>query len=573
MPPTVAHQDEEDLTLTGATHHVLRDPSSVPHVVTHYDTPPVSPVEHSFLTKFFIKHKTYTAFLFVVITAIVFYAVFSSPKNNQETFFVTLGEVKQYVKVSGQVESSKDANLSFQAGGSVAFVGVKIGDIVEQGKVLATLTSGDAQAAILQAEAGLSSTRAGLAQLQQGSRPEELAIKQQVLENAQVALSQSYNALPDAIQNVDATTADTIKNKFAPLFTFSNGRYSLSFSSCDQRLQTEIEEKRTALENTLADFQKKSSVITAISSTQAIDNAFESGYEAAFATNNLVNSISNLLLASCAASNTNLDGYRTSLSLVKVSMTTLFSDITAKRTTLITSKNAVKQASRDLDLAKAGTDPYRIKAQSAAVSQAESRVVEARSGLAKTIIRAPFPGVISSADLSVGENATPGKTVISMIAHDGFEVQAKVPEVDIAKVRIGESVDVTLDAYGKSVIFPATVTRINPTATTEGTVPVYVIIISFIGKDERIKQGMTANVQIVTDEKENVVVVPARFVKIINGTNGQVTTLVSGKETIKEVSVGVRGVDGSFEIRSGLVPGDVLLPPPTTVRQAQKQNS
>lgn len=536
----------------------------------------ISKTSHSLYTStihFFARHKTYTTILFIIGVVIIFFALFSTPKTQKESYTVAFGPLKQYVKISGQVEASKDANLSFQSVGAVAFVGVKTGDTVEQGKVLATLSGGDAQATLLQAQANLSNAQAVLAQLQQGARPEEIAVKQQAVDNAKSSLDQAYNTLPDAIQNVDATTADIVKNKFSSLFFLSNGAYHLSFSSCDQRLQGEIEIKRTNLESTLAEFQTKSSIVTSLSSIQTIDVAFDEAYKAAIATNDLVNALSNLLLAPCSAGNTSLDGYRATLSVVKVSMTSLFSDITVKRSALITAKNVFNQASRDLDLTKAGTDPYKVKAQAASVSQAEAQVVSARSGLSKTIITAPFKGVISNIDLSLGETVTLGKTVVSMLATDGFEIEAKVPEADIVKVKIGADVDVTLDAYGKDSIFPAKITRINPTATTEGTVPVYKVIVTFIGKDERIRQGMTANVQIVTESKSKVIAIPARFVKVNTVDEGVVTVFVQGKEENKTVRLGIRGVDGLIEVTSGLFEGDVILSPSTTDRQAQKQTN
>lgn len=523
--------------------------------------------------RFFAHHKTYTAFLFIMVTFIVFYFIFSTPKATGETITVTLGPLKQYVKVSGQVASSKDANLSFQTVGTVAFVGVKIGDSVPQGKVLATLSGGDAQVALLQAKANLSNAEAVLAQLEQGPRKEELAIKEQYVDNAKSSLEQAYAALPDAIQNVDAVTADVVKNKFSPLFSFSNGTYQIAFSSCDQRLQGEIETRRNLLEDSLAEFQKRSSVISTLSSVQNIDATFELAYRSAIATNELVNALSGLLLASCSTNNSSLDAYRVTLSTVKTTMTALFSDITAKRSALIVAKNTFSQVSRDLELTKAGNDPYKIKAQAAVVAQAEAQVASAQSGLAKTMIVAPFSGVISNIDLSLGETVSAGKTVVSMLATEGYEVEAKVPEVDIVKIKVGAPVDVTLDAYGKDIIFPATITRINPTATTEGTVPVYKVIVTFTGKDDRIKQGMTANVQIVTETKSKVVIVPARFVKVVTSEKGTVTILNQGKEELREVGLGIRGADGLIEITSGLIGGEELLSPTTGDRQAQKQTS
>ncbi len=520
---------------------------------------------------FFSYHSTYTALLLVMITSVLFFMFFSTPTTQKETFPVSLGSITQYVKVSGSVEASKEANLSFQTGGQVSFVGVNIGDVVTQGKVLATLSGGDAQAVVLQAEANLASAQALLSQLQQGARKEELALKEQVIINSRSTLEQSYYALPDTIQNVDAITADVIKNKFAALFVVNNSKYILSFSSCNQQLQTDIEQKRTNLEDMLAEFQKKSSVIGAISSTKSIDSTFESAYQVAIMTNDLVNSVSNLLLASCSISNSNLDVHRAVLSFIKTTMTALFSDITVKRSVLLAAKNAVNQATRDYDLTRAGTDPYKIKAQTALVSQARAQVATTRLGLSKTVLVAPFSGVVNSVGISEGEIVSVGAPVINIIATDSFEIEAKVPEIDIVKVKLGALVEVTLDAYGKSIVFPATITRINPGARMEGSVPIYTVIITFVGSDARIKQGMTANVQIIAESKSNIIVIPSRFVKVINGEKGTVTIFALGKEEVREVELGIRGADGLIEIKNGLLEGDNLVAPTTSARQSQKK--
>jgi HlyD family secretion protein len=519
------------------------------------------------------KKSGVVSILFFCVIGVFAYKYFVPTKVVAETSIVKLGQLKQYVSVTGSVQSSRDANLSFQTLGSVAHVGVKVGDIVSQGKILATLQSGDAEASLLNAQAQLASAEATLGQLTQGFRKEEVAVKQQMVDNAKNSLEQSYIALPDTIRNVDATTADVVKNKLNSLFVSNGDRYTLSFSSCDQNLQSSIESSRSKIETTLADYQKKSSVISTISQEENIDAVFELAYNATVETNTLVGSISSLLLAPCSSQNTSLDPMRVTLSSVRATMNALFLDITAKRGALNVAKNTLSQATRDLELTKAGTDPYKLKAQAALVSQAEAQVVAAKSGVSKTMIVAPFSGTISDISITEGETVTGGKTVISMLAIDAFEIEAKVPEVDVVKLKTGADVDVTLDAYGKAVTFPATVTRINPTATVEGSVPFYKVIITFTGKDVRIKSGMTANVNIVTESKTQAIILPSRFVQVKDEKNGTIILLKDGKETVRGVVLGVRGQDGLIEIVSGLVPGDEVVSPSTGIRSAQKQTN
>ncbi len=519
----------------------------------------------------FSRNPKITSVAGICVLLVVFFSFFSSTKTATETMTVEMGQLKQSVEVTGSVQASRDASLSFQTLGAVSYVGVKVGDIVQQGKVLATLQSGDAQASLLQAKAQLGSAQATLEQLTQGFRPEEIALKQQIVDNAKSSLEQSYLALPDVIRNVDATTADTIKNKLSTLFINNGDHYTLSFSSCDQSLQSSIEASRSNLENTLAEYQKKSSVISVISSKEDIDAVFEQAYTATVATNNLVSAISNLLLSACSAKNTSLDTSRTTLSTVRTTMNTLFTEISTKRSALNTAKNTLSQATRDLELTKAGTDPYKVKAQASAVNQAEASVASALSGLQKTMIVAPFAGTISDVSVTVGETVSSGKSVISMLAVDAFEIEAKVPEIDIVKVNVGAEVEVTLDAYGKGVVFPATVTRVNPTATVEGSVPMYKVIITFTGNDKRIKSGMTANVRIITENKPQAIVLPARFVEVEDNSNGIVLVREGKEESEREVTLGIRGQDGLVEILSGVEVGDVVVAPSTGIRSAQKQ--
>jgi HlyD family secretion protein len=526
---------------------------------------------YGMLHTFLVRHKTYSTVLFLLTVGVLLFSVFGSVEQGDDTYTVTSGDVAQYVKVTGSVQASRDASLSFQTGGQVAYVSVKGGDKVTKGQVLATLQAGELQASLLQAEALLANKQASYLQLEGGARKEELAIKEQAVTNAEASLSQAYFALPEEIRNVDAVTSDALKNKFSDMFVYTGSSYVLSFSSCDQALQNAIETKRTKLEDAMITFQKKSSSVSALSSYEVLDDAFNASYQVAVLSNDLVNDISSLLLLSCSTSNTGLNTYRTTLSTVKTSMTTLFSSLTAKRATLVTAKNAYNQTKRDLELSKAGTDPYVLNAQSALVSQAEASVAQARATLAKTIITAPFSGVISDVDLSIGETVTQGKTVITMLATDGYEVEAKIPEIDLTKVKVGAKVEVTLDAYGEGEVFSAVVSRISPAATTEGTIPVYKATVTFDKNDTRIRQGMTANIKILAESKTKVITVPVRFVKVVTPKKGQVRLLKGKDILVQDIVLGMRGDNGVYEVLSGLLPKDVVLVPETTVRGAQKQ--
>ncbi len=525
---------------------------------------------HHFITNFKKRPGVFSIGLLVLF--VFFFFFFKSGNSSaEETIKPTKGEIIQTVKISGKVKASSEASMAFQKSGPITYLGVRVGEVVRRGAIIARISSGDENANFLQARASLLNVEANLNQLKQGARPEEIAIKEQTLNNAQSNLDAIYSSLPDSIHNVDQTTADIVKGKLANFFSYSGGSYYLSFSSCDQKAQSAVESNRTSIDSSLLDFEKSASLISVISSKEDIDSTFNKGYLLTGRVNDLISSISSLLLSSCSAQNTSLDSYRTNLALTRPAIISLFSDITSKRTTLVSAKNTFLSAQKDLDLIKAGTDQNKILAQEASVSEAEAKLSFAQSDLDKTIIYAPFDGTVTEVDVVEGETAIANNTVIKLISSNNFEVEAKVPEIDIAKVTVGDPVNVTLDTYGANVIFEGTISRIDPTATLEGNVPMYKVTISFDSNDTRIRVGMTSNVTIITEKKENALSLPIRFIKIDKENGGTVTLKTSKGDETKEVSIGIIGETGLVEITGGLTENDEVVAIQPGDRSAQKQ--
>lgn len=519
----------------------------------------------------FIKVWKKTSILVGVVAVFVAYKIAFPSGDQSEDYTVKTGPLSQVVKLTGTVKSSKDASLSFQSAGQVAFVGVNVGDDVTQGKVLATLSSADLQAVVLQSQASLENAQVTLDQLMQGAREEEIAIKQQAYDNAKNSLDQTYISIPDGVKNVDAVTSDVVKNKLSSMFIYNGTSYVLSFSSCDQKLQNQIEVARTNIESSLSNFQSKSGQISVISPKDDIDKAFDDAYNQTVLVNDLVSKVSSLIYSSCSITSTSLDSIRSNVSLAKTSMSTLFSDISSKRISLTSAKNTYNQTKRELDLIKAGSDPFVIRQKQALVSQAEASLMQAKANLGKTIIYAPFSGTISMISINKGETVSQGKEVIKILAKNAYQVEVKVPEVDIVKVKMGNDVNITLDSYGKSVVFKARVTEVSPEAQMEGNVPVYKVVVTFNETDGRIISGMTANVSIITENIKNTISIPSRFVKV--NEEGRAFVLVKDKETTneREVILGIRGEGGLVEIKSGLLDGEIITTFGIGERSAQKE--
>ena len=120
---------------------------------------------------------------------------------------------------------------------------------------------------------------------------------------------------------------------------------------------------------------------------------------------------------------------------------------------------------------------------------------------------------------------------------------------------IGQKAKVTLDAYGSSVPFSASVTYVGSGNTPVAGAASYKVTLSFDKNDTRIKQGMNANVIIPVAEKIGVIAIPEGSVLSEKGAN--YAEVVSGQKLQKQkVETGITGDKGLVEITSGLSAGE-----------------
>lgn len=190
----------------------------------------------------------------------------------------------------------------------------------------------------------------------------------------------------------------------------------------------------------------------------------------------------------------------------------------------------------------------------------EASIKSINAKILKAVITSPINGILVKKDLSVGEVVSPNVPVISVISKSKFKIESNVPEVDIAKVSIGDYADITLDAYGDDVKFDAVVSKIDPSETVIEGLPTYKVTLQFVRYDDRIMPGMTANIEIITDFRNNAIVVPYRV--IISKDSGQFVRVFDDfSSSIKEVEVktGIRSLDGMVEIIQGIKDGDKII--------------
>jgi len=147
----------------------------------------------------------------------------------------------------------------------------------------------------------------------------------------------------------------------------------------------------------------------------------------------------------------------------------------------------------------------------------------------------------------------PGKSAFSRCV----PMVSNISEVDIGIIDLGQPVNITFDAFSEEE-FSGRVIEINPAETLIQGVVYYKIKTAMEMENKKIKPGMTANLIITTDSRENVLILPQRAV---TEKEGKKLVKIPENKGYKEVEVetGLRGSQGEIEIISGLKQGDIVI--------------
>lgn len=242
-----------------------------------------------------------------------------------------------------------------------------------------------------------------------------------------------------------------------------------------------------------------------------------------------------------------------------------------------TSKAGLDTSANTLAASRAGVRTAIAQAASARaqISQAEAELSSAELDLSRTTIVAPASGVV------INKLVEPGTTVAASfqtpnlfeIAADTtrMQVEASVDEADIGQVRENQPVRFTVDAYPGDT-FAATVRQIRKSATELQNVVSYLVILDVDNKGGKLLPGMTANVEIITGIRSNVVRVPTSALRFRPRAGDRpaekelpsstpvifVATADPFRPQRRVVKVGLEGED-YVEIVKGLRPGEKLV--------------
>ena len=414
----------------------------------------------------------------------------------QLTIPVTERSVIVHITASGKVQPLQSVNISPKNPGILAKLDVEQGQTLQQWQIIAQMDNSEIKTQILQYQA-----KAQLAESQAGSRSEDIGEAKAHLAEAEAYLSVLREG--NRLQEIEQAQAQVES----------------------EQAQVELTQARVKRYQELA----KAGAISQDSLEQYISE--DRRAKAALAEN------------------------QRRLSLLK----------SGNRNEDIKRQQAVVNQKREaLRKLQNGSRPQEIERLKGAVAEVEAQLKQQQVQLGDTIIRAPFSGVVTQKYATPGGYVSPATsasndasaTSTSIIAlAKGLEVIAKVPEVDIPHVKVGQKVEIMVDAYGDEV-FHGHVRLISPEAVVEQNVTSFKVRVDIDTGIEKLRSGMNVNnVTFIGKTIRNALLIPQETIVTQQGKTGVMVPDTNNQPVFRPVTIGV-SVDSQIQVLQGLKAGD-----------------
>lgn len=536
------------------------------------------------------KHKVTSGLIILIVLVSGYYGYKTLFTSSASTRYVTAaaekGTLVVSVSASGQVSATNQIDVKPKSSGDITGVYVKVGDSVTTGALLATLDTSDAERAVRDAETSLETAKLEYDKLVEPldaltlfQTDNSLLQAQEAKQNAADNIDKAYEDGFNSISNAFLQLPDTITGLQSILFSSDllSGVWNIDYyyegikDSNDGALKLKTNAvnsyklARDAYDANLLDYKS--------TSRNAATSTIESLINETYATSKLiadaVKNSDNLIRAYQDAITTN-NRKLSSISTTHLSnLSSYTSSANSQISSLLSAQNAIKNskgtfvnATRALDekilsvaKTKAGPDDLTIRASKITIQQKQDALTTAKQNLADRYIRSLFAGVVAKVNAKKGDAGGTGTAVATVVTKQKI-AEVTLNEVDIAKVKVGQKTTITFDAI-PDLSITGEVSEVDSIGTVSQGVVTYTVKITFDTQDDRVKPSMSASAAIITDVKQDVLLVPNSAIK--SDTSGNyVQILTNGLPTQKVVRIGLAN-DTITEIISGINEGDQVV--------------
>ncbi len=567
--------------------------------------------------KFIVRHKIATGIIILIIAGGGYYGykyLFgASVAARYVSAQVQKGTLIVSITGSGQVSASNQVDIKPRVSGEITALYAKLGQEMSTGAVLAAIDAADAQRTARDAETSLETAKLELDKLlepldeltllqAENSLMQTKESKQKAEDNLKKAYEDGFNTVANAFLNLPSVMAGLHDMLYSSDTGLGGGsQWNIDFYANAVRTYDEkvLQYKADAADKYLAarsvynknfdDYKQASR----FSERNAIESLINETYDTTKAVAEAVKSANNLIqfyqdkliehsLKPQTLSNTHLSSLTSYTGTTNSYLSSLLSaerSIQDYKESIVNAERSIGEKELSLAKIKKGPDDLDIRAKKVAIQQREDALATAKQTLADHYVRAPFAGVIAKVSAKKGDSASASTIIATLITKQRI-AEISLNEVDVSKVKVNQKVTITFDAI-EGLSITGEVAEIDSVgAVTQGVVT-YGVKIGFDtqlarrsldeGGDDRVKPGMSVSAAIITDAKQNVLLVPSSAVKQQNDA-AYVEIFTGETQTPRQqiVQVGLSN-DTMTEIVSGLNEGGQVVTQTITASASQSQ--
>jgi len=484
----------------------------------------------------------------IIVLGLVIYWFFI--KENGIEFIlekVAIGTVIKEISETGTIKISAETELGFKNAGRIEKIYVEVGDIVEAGQELAKFDTtqlyielDEAKANLEIAKAKKTDTGVSLKSAEQNLKDAKVEAK----ENLENAYEDALNVLDDSYLKV-YNVYNIVYKIQQDYFTFSDGK------------SAEVVEERYRINGSLGRTEDYVNDAKNNPQEENIDLVLSKVKEQLEAVSNSLEIVRDAVRSEVyrnsvsAADKTSLDTQRTNIINVIADIVN-----TQQAISVIKIANEISINNAEAEISSIENKLQEGGLYQAQINQAQAKVKLLENKITEAVLKSPSDGQIIKVNKREGEMAQPTDSVVSFLPTAPFQVEADIYEEDIVDVKVSNQVKITIPAFPDEIL-EGRVVSIDPAEKVIGGVVYYEVTISFEEEKEGIKSGMTADIIIESDKKENVLVIPRGTAEKINGKN-IVQVFKDGKVEEREIEIGLEG-DDFVEVISGLEEGEEVV--------------